>query len=132
MDNQDNVALSSNLHFEVEFNKIKNKILNFHKTEEEGKEIYNMIKQSMNNEEYKKFDDERKQLYINQKKKEILLKEFEIKIKLNPNDETKNSLFNEFKNSINEINSKKDKDLLRIEEAIDMLVDTLATDATIT
>lgn len=130
MENQD---LSNLLPTKIalEFNKIKNKILIFYETEEEGKGIYNMIKQSMNDEEYKKFDDERKQLYINQKKKEILLKDFEIKIKLNPNDETKNSLFNEFKNSINEINSKKDKDLLKMEEAIDMLVDVLATDATI-
>ena len=130
MENQD---LSNLLPTKIalEFNKIKNKILIFYETEEEGKGIYNMIKQSMNDEEYKKFDDERKQLYINQKKKEILLKDFEIKIKLNPNDETKNSLFNEFKNSINEINSKKDKDLLKMEEAIDMLVDALATDATI-
>ena len=107
MENQD---LSNLLPTKIalEFNKIKNKILIFYETEEEGKGIYNMIKQSMNDEEYKKFDDERKQLYINQKKKEILLKDFEIKIKLNPNDETKNSLFNEFKNSINEINSKLD------------------------
>ena len=34
-------------------------------------------------------------------------------------------------NKLLNINSKKDKDLLKMEEAIDMLVDVLATDATI-
>ena len=114
-----------------EFNKIKNKILNFNKTEKEGEDIYTFIKQLMNEDEYKKFEGERKQLYIDQKKKEILLKEFEIKIKSDPPTETKENLFNEFKNSINEINSKKDKELLKFEDMIDMIADTLKTEASI-
>ena len=113
-----------------EFNKIKNKILDVNEIDQDAQNIYNIVKQLLNEDEYIKFEREKKQLDIEQKKKELLLKKFEILIKstnkIDPhfNDETKEKLFNEFKNNIEVIDSKKDEELLEIEKNCDKVINS--------
>jgi hypothetical protein len=111
--------------FNDEFTKIKNNILDYKKIKKENASIYDMVKNVLNKEEYENFQNEMKEMDLEQIKKEILLNQFEIDIKQNKNNDLHQHLFNQFKKKIDEIESaiKKTNEVIQLEKTYDIILE---------
>ena len=111
--------------FNDEFTKIKNNILDYKKIKKENASIYDMVKDVLNKEEYENFQNEMKEMDLEQIKKEILLNQFEIDIKQNKNTDLHQHLFNQFKKKIDEIESaiKKTNEVIQLEKTYDIILE---------
>jgi hypothetical protein len=111
--------------FNDEFNKIKNNILDYKKIKKEHASIYDMVKNVLNKEEYEIFQNEMKEMDLEQIKKEILLNQFEIDIKQSKNNDVHQHLFNEFKKKLDKIEStiEKTNEVIQLEKTYDIILE---------
>ena len=74
---------------------------------------------------YLVFQNEMKEMHLEQIKKEILLNQFEIDIKQNKNKDLHQHLFNQFKKKIDEIESaiKKTNEVIQLEKTYDIILE---------
>ncbi len=107
----DSVSQSDNNDFTIDFNKIKDEILSTKEIYKQCDFFYDQFKDEMemNEDETKKYIRDMNEVKKNQKKKELLLKLFELEIKKTP-EELQKELFNKFKNNINELMVPEDID----------------------